>query len=148
MKLKELIASDNFSAYKQEQTDFNNYYRSSFSQHLYDYDDISDDHYNAVWQSKRATRVVLREWLCTDTHVGLYLYLVDGTPACVSYQPARKCSPVWEFLSHEGFFLVLNLFEEYKPKKSMEDIPIISEFLEVDVSLDRLGSKVSILDDE
>ena len=46
--------------------------------------------------------VVGANWICTDTRVGLAVYLFDGVPVAVSAQPARKSTETIEFVSVEA----------------------------------------------
>lgn len=46
----------------------------------------------------RLQRVVLEQWLCTDTHVGQALYLLDGEPACITSQGARRSRRRFRFV--------------------------------------------------
>ena len=58
--------------------------------------------------------VVGANWICTDTRVGLAVYMVDGEPVAISAQSARKSSEDVEFVSVEAakkvreFILSLN----------------------------------------
>ena len=44
--------------------------------------------------------VVLEEWLCTDTHVGQYLYILDDEPACIKTKDARKSTARFHFIAN------------------------------------------------
>jgi hypothetical protein len=67
----------------------------------------------------------VREWLCTDTHVGLYLYLVDGAPVCLSYQQGRKSYPEWSFLSKAAWNTVRQLFDDNRPAETNHRISLV-----------------------
>lgn len=127
MKLKEALATNDYSAFKKSNcTSFCNYY-DTLAPSLYpSTNDISWEQYEAVDQSGRVAKYAIREWLCTDTHVGLYLYLIDEVPVCVSYQRGRKCDPEWHFLSVEAFNRTKQLFDEFSQDKKGSEFDIIN----------------------
>ena len=46
-------------------------------------------------------------WTCTDTRVGIKFYFLKNKLVCVSFQRARKCEELFEFVSeqtHEEMF--------------------------------------------
>jgi len=65
--------------------------------------DIFDTEYSDEF-SKRVKKfyVVGANWICTDTRVGLAVYLFDDMPVAVSAQPARKSDETVEFVSREA----------------------------------------------
>jgi hypothetical protein len=125
MTLQELIQSGDYSAYEKRSGDFHNYY-DTLAEFLYSKCSIDWKHYEAVENSGRAHKIVLKEWLCTDQHVGFYLYFVDNEPVCTMYQAGRKCYPDWRFFSEESFHVLRKLFDEYEPKENL-NIPLLSE---------------------
>ncbi len=61
----------------------------------------------------RLKKYWVSHWLCTDTNVGLVVYVLDGEPVAISAHSARKNEEEIEFLSEEmavktrGFILSL-----------------------------------------
>lgn len=53
--------------------------------------------YEALWSNSPFTEIPMIEWMCTDTHVGWYLILMDQMPIALRWQMARKSPPyiVW-----------------------------------------------------
>jgi hypothetical protein len=145
MKLKDLIASDDFSAYTKERCGLYNYY-GGLSDIIYpDGYQITDDHDDAIEKSGVLTRIAIREWLCTDTHVGFYLYFVEDIPVATMYQSGRKSYPEWNFLSKDSFALLRKFIIEYKPEPQENefDIPILDDMdLRLDCSLDKADMEV------
>jgi len=41
-------------------------------------------------------------WTCTDTEVGIAVYFLDGEIVCISWQPFRKASEEFWFVSEES----------------------------------------------
>lgn len=70
---------------------------------------------------KRLKKHWIHCWLCTDTHVGLAVYCLDGEPVAVSVQTARKCDEEIEFLSIEAIEKVRQFMLTYLSK---EDPPL------------------------
>lgn len=131
MKLKDAIKNKDYSLFKLSSNSFYNYY-DTLSEVLYGYDyRISVEHYEAVERSDRVKVYAVREWCCTDTHVGLYLYLIDDEPVCLMYQTGRKNYPEWHFLSDYGAIKTKNLFEEYKPKYCLDYVDENEDLLEL-----------------
>ena len=131
MKLRDAIANKDYSMFKKDKyPSFCNYY-DTFSGIIYPHEnDISDDHYQAVENSGRLKKYAIREWLCTDTHVGLYLYLIDDEAVCISYQPARKSDPEWEFFTKEALEKTRKLFDDCRPSiESDSYTPLVNEDL-------------------
>ena len=147
MKLREALANKDYSLFeKSSWPSFYNYYdyslfeksnRPSFynyydtlSDLLYNGYSIRSEHYDAVEASGRIEKYAIREWLCTDTHAGLYLYLVDGEQICISYQPGRKSYPEWKFFSVEAKMKLRQLFDECMPTFQEEDrTPLVDKDL-------------------
>jgi hypothetical protein len=48
---------------------------------------------------ERVKKIWIKKWLCTDTHVGLAVYQLDGETIAVSAQPARKSPEEINFIS-------------------------------------------------
>lgn len=129
MKLGEAIKNKDYSLFKESTPTFYNYY-DNFSSILYpDGYSINYDHHDAVEKTGRVKRYAIREWLCTDTHVGLYLYLVDDEPVCLMYQSGRKSYPEWTFMSEEATRKTKVLFDECKPANEYEVTGVNEEFL-------------------
>ena len=131
MKLRDAIANKDYSMFKKDKyPSFCNYY-DTLSEIIYPHEnDISDEHYQAVEDSGRLEKYTIREWICTDTNVGLYLYLIDGEPVCISYQPARKSDPAWEFFTKEALEKTRKLFDDCRPSiESDSYTPLVNEDL-------------------
>jgi hypothetical protein len=145
MKLKDLIASDDFSAYTKERCGLYNYY-GGLSDILYpDGYQITDDHDDAIEKSGVLTRIAIREWLCTDEHVGFYLYFVEDIPIATMYQSGRKSYPEYKFLSEDSFVLLKEFVDECKPETQENEfsIPILNDMdLRLDCSIDNVGMEV------
>lgn len=149
MKLKDLLESGDFSAYKfrTEYVSFHNYY-DTFAELIYPDSSISWEHYEAVEKSGRVKQIALREWYCTDQHVGLYLYFVDDVPVCTMYQSGRKDYPSWEFVSMEAWQKVKDLFDSCRPEDEFDEtrVPIMDELLRLDLSENRKEYSISNMD--
>lgn len=149
MKLKDLLESGDFSTYKfrTEYVSFHNYY-DTFAELIYPDSSISWEHYEAVEKSGRLKQIALREWYCTDQHVGLYLYFIDDVPVCTMYQSGRKMYPSWEFVSKETWKMVKDLFDECRPNEEPEEdqIPIMDELLRLDLSENKKEHQISNMD--
>lgn len=149
MKLKDLLESGDFSAYKfrTEYVSFHNYY-DTFAELIYPDSSISWEHYEAVEKSGRVKQIALREWYCTDQHVGLYLYFVDDVPVCTMYQSGRKDYPSWEFVSMEAWQKVKDLFDSCRPEDEFDEnrVPIMDDLLRLDLSEIRKEHQISNMD--
>ena len=125
MKLKDLIASNDFSAYTKEKRGLYNYY-DELSNILYpDGYHITDDHYDAIEESGVISRIAIREWYCTDTDVGFYLYFVEDIPVATMHQSGRKMYPEWYFLSTDSFGLLKEIVDNYKPETQEHQICLL-----------------------
>lgn len=92
--------------------------------------------YEAMDATGRVTVYAIREWYCTDTYVGLYLYLIDGVAVCLSHQVGRKYEPQWYFLSEEKFEMTKKLFDDHilpldEPKSSFT---LVGDMMNLDVN--------------
>ena len=131
MKLGEAIKNKDYSLFKKGTQSFYNYY-DTLSDILYsDGSSIGHEWYDAVENSNRVECYAVREWLCTDTHVGLYLYLVDGEAVCLMHQSGRKSYPEWNFLSEKALQKTRDLFDDHKPKKEVTFDGFNADFLEL-----------------
>lgn len=129
MKLGEAIKNKDYSLFEESTPTFYNYY-DNFSSILYPDGYLIDyDHHDAVEKTGRVKRYAVREWLCTDTHVGLYLYLVDDEPVCLMYQRGRKSYPEWTFVSEEATRKTKVLFDECKPLNEYKATGVDKDFL-------------------
>lgn len=113
MKLKDAIDNRDYSKLRPTlYNSFHNYYDREFSDTL-GLPELAYDVYYAMEKSGRLMVYAVREWICTDTPIGLYLYILDDVPVCISYQNGRKNYPVWNFLNAEAFQKVRNFVLEY-----------------------------------
>jgi hypothetical protein len=150
MKLKDLIASNDFSAYTKEKCGLYNYYGGGLSDIIYpDGYQITDDHDDAIEESGAFTRIAIREWLCTDTHVGFYLYFVGEVPVATTYQSGRKMDTEWNFLSKDSFALLREFIIECKPETQENEfrIPILNDMdLRLDCSIEKADMTINCED--
>ena len=51
----------------------------------------------------RLTYCYYHRWICTDTEVGIRVWYLDNKPVCISYQPYRKSSETFGWLSKDDF---------------------------------------------
>lgn len=68
------------------------------------------------WSDEFAGRMVkhwVASWICTDTRVGLAVYMLDGVPVVVSSQECRKCEEVLEFATTASAALVMLAIVQY-----------------------------------
>lgn len=135
MKLRDAIENRDYSNFKKvEYPSFGFGYGDALAYDLYGTSIIDYEHYNAVIETGRVAQYAIREWLCTDTYVGLYLFTVDEEPVCLVYQDARKGDPQWEFFSKESFQKLKALFDECMPPDQENRYRLIDEeFLDLDV---------------
>tara|TARA_R110000850_G_C9786958_1_gene448971 strand:+ start:41 stop:724 length:684 start_codon:yes stop_codon:yes gene_type:complete len=149
MKLKDLIASNDFSAYSKEKCGLYNYY-GGLSDILYpDGYQITDDHDDAIEKSGVITRIAIREWLCTDENVGFYLYFVGEVPVVTMYQSGRKSYPEYNFLSTDSFALLREFINECKPEPLENEfrIPILNDMdLRLDCSIEKADMTINCED--
>jgi hypothetical protein len=146
MNLREAIDNKDWSKFKKDcYPSFYNYY-DELSKEIYSEGYISDDHYQAVEDSGRVEKYAIREWLCTDTNVGLYLYLVDGEPICIMHQRGRKSYPEWTFLSVDSHKKLKKLFDELRPvEESSDDVNIVdADMLNLQIEDELFGYDISL----
>jgi len=91
---------------------------------IYEYLEVNDD--------KRMYKKWFKSWICTDTEVGIAVYLLDDEVMCISYQPYRKSDENFWFVSEESVGKLhdyfLSLIRKERPKfKLIEDIPEIDK---------------------
>ena len=112
--LKELIEGKDYSLFKKcEHPSFYNYY-DTLSDELFNSNiKITGEMHDKVENSGRVTKYAIREWLCTDTVVGFYLYLIDNIPVCFMYQSGRKNYPEWHFVNEEAFVFTQEFFKSF-----------------------------------
>ena len=58
----------------------------------------------------RFWRVSIAEWVCTDTWVGRYAYIMDEKIVAIGSQPYRKSNMILEWISKEDRNIVKNYF--------------------------------------
>jgi hypothetical protein len=145
MKLRTAINNKDYSTFKKSnESSFSNYYDELAAEIYPDTGCISDDHYESVEASGRVEKYAIREWLCTDTHVGLYLYVVDGAPVCLSHQQGRKCYPEWSFLSKAAWNTVRQLFDDHRPAETNHRISLVDDdLMELYVDADLFDGDIS-----
>lgn len=112
--LKELIDAKDYSYFKKcTYSSFYNYY-DTLSEELFGiHRSITEEMHDEVEKSGRVTKYAIREWLCTDTYVGFYLYLIDNTPVCFMYQSGRKDYPDWHFISEDTYVFTQEFFKSF-----------------------------------
>lgn len=117
MKLRDLIKNRDYSFFEKcGYSSFYNYYNDTLMNILYPNSSvyyIDDEVYDQIENSGRLQVYAIREWICTDTHVGLYLYILDGIPVCTSYQSSRKSEPSWNFFDADCLRAVRSIFDEF-----------------------------------
>lgn len=67
---------------------------------------------------ERVKKYWVSSWMCTDTRVGLAVYVMDGEPVAISGQVARKSDEHFEFFSVEAGIKMRNFIlslQEYWP---------------------------------
>ena len=135
MKLREAIENRDYSNFKKvEYPSFEFGYGDALAYDLYGTSIIDYEHFEAVIKTGRVAQYAIREWLCTDTYVGLYLFTVDEEPICLVYQSARKDDPRWKFFSEETFRKLKTLFDECMPPDQEERFSVVEkDFLDLDI---------------
>lgn len=118
MKLMDAITNRDYSKLRPAMyNSFYNYYDQGFGDEL-GLTNLDYDVYHNMEKSGRLIVYAVREWIDSDTPVGLYLYILDEVPVCISYQNGRKNYPVWNFLNAEAFQQVRNfVLEHMRPKE-------------------------------
>lgn len=141
MKLKDYIQQRMFETAEKKPASMSNYYDTLAEQLFQGY--IEYKTYENVEKSDRIYCVELRTWICTDTKVGLYLYILDDEPVCMSYQTARKSPPDWHFFSKADFYRLRNFFLSMREKEEIEDdlssIHELEYLMELDLSRETKG---------
>lgn len=145
MKLRDAIENRDYSNFKKvESPSFDFGYGDALAHDLYGTSIIDYEHYNAVIETGRVAQYPIREWLCTDTYVGLYLFTVDEEPVCLVYRDGRKNDPQWKFFSKESFQKLKALFDECMPPDQETRYSLIDEdFLNLSIDPDLFESNVS-----
>jgi hypothetical protein len=127
MKLSDAIANLDWSEFK---LSFDTSWPSDLARTLYpDSSCITDEHYEAVEETGRVKKYAVREWLCTDQHVGIYLFLVDDVPVCITHQAGRKCDTELMFLSPQTCALVKQIFDDHRPMETTMIVPLVDDDL-------------------
>jgi len=57
--------------------------------------------YDFLEIDNRLTKKYYESWICTDTQVGIAVYFLDGEVVCISWQPYRKSTEEFWFVSEE-----------------------------------------------
>jgi hypothetical protein len=135
MKLKHCIATKDYSKFKKvARPSFYNYY-DTLTQILYPLMmSLDSEIHEGIENSGRLDVYAVREWYCSDQHVGLYLYLIDGEAVCLMHQTGRKSYPEWTFLSEAALVKTRAFFDEYlvSDKPTYNDNPDDLMELEID----------------
>lgn len=136
MKLGEVIKSGDFSIFaKCTQPSFYNYYSSPLEGLIYPDGRMVDyDHYDAMSESGRLVVYAVKTWMDSDTTVGMYLYVVDDNPICISYQTGRKNYPEWFFVKTESLDILRKFFDEFKPIQYIDDSSLLGKFEDFEIS--------------
>ena len=148
MKLSQAIANKDWSQFQlSNYSSFENYY-DRLADVLYpDSNSIHYDHYEAVEKTGRTQRYAVREWLCTDQHVGLYLYVVDGEPVCLMHQTGRKSYPEWTFFSAESYAVVKQMFDDCRPAEHQIRIPLVDpDIMHLQLDQKRIAQQIDYAD--
>ena len=59
-------------------------------------------------ENERLTYCYYHIWICTDTDVGIRVWYLDNEPMCISWQPYRKSSETFGWISKDKFNEVRN----------------------------------------
>ena len=70
----------------------------------------------------RLTYCFFHKWLCTDTEVGIKVWYFDDKPVCISWQPYRKSTEKYGWLSENDFRNV----QKYLTSLRLDDTPEFS----------------------
>ena len=66
-------------------------------------------------------------WICTDTQVGMFLWVLDDEPVCIDYRPYRKSFKQFLWLSKEAFDKTKKYMEKFIPPIKNQNITIIND---------------------
>ena len=100
MKIKDIIEKLDKSEDNSEWVDAERFYPEvNVVDLFYVNHDKLQERLKCYWVAKR---------MCTDTHVGLRAYFLDGKFVCMSHQSGRKCDEEFEWISKEAFLSVKN----------------------------------------
>jgi hypothetical protein len=69
------------------------------------------------------------DWICTDTRVGLSVYILFGEVVAVTSQPARKSSKVVQFISTETYLKVRTFLQSFL---SEDDVDVVDLYVDLD----------------
>lgn len=115
--LGSLIASKDFSGYKVANAQWS-LEANQIEQLLYcrDYGDWSqgEEHEQRFFEAETLTAVAIDTWICTDTHVGLEILCVNGTPFALSWQTARKNDRDIMLIDEEGYQALQAAWERHR----------------------------------
>jgi len=130
--LRTLIASNDFSAYKHHEGSYG-LRGETIEEALYSNNGsgfVDYAHDDAFFKQNKVDIYDISTWICTDTHVGLQVMRLAGTPVAIIWQPFRKTDPEMVFLSDETRDAVRAAWEAARP-----NIEVDSSIID-DVSLD------------
>ena len=102
-------------------------------------------------KTKRLYSLPYHEWLCTDTHVGIYVILLDDEIVGVSFKPYRKYDTTYYWVDsvskdkvHQHILSLIPIIET--PYNTVNDIPL--DILETFERIDKEFDKKYIKDNE
>jgi len=75
--------------------------------------------------SQRMVKVWIKSWICTDTRVGIAVYVFDNKIVATSFQSARKSDEQINFVSGDAYHEVKNAILDYLKDDLDEELPII-----------------------
>ena len=83
--------------------------------------------YDEIQQAIQEYYVI--DWICTDTRVGLSVYILFGEVVAVSHQPARKSDKVIQFISTDTYKKVKSFFQSLLVE---DDVDVVDLYVDLD----------------
>lgn len=126
MNLRQLIETKDFSKFEIITGDsFGRYYDDQLGNEI----NVALDwnYFAALNNTGRLSYVKLREWIDTDTHVGVYLHLLDGEPFMLQEQKGRKSYPSFMFVNKKEADRFIKFVLENPPDPEESKVDFIGE---------------------
>lgn len=117
MKLQELMEKVDLSSNNETDGVLESFAQELFASPPYGWSEVFGEQVKGYY---------IQKWLCTDTWVGLIAYFWNGEPLAISWQPARKSSETFQFVSVDvanrlkGF--IIRLTESNDPDPTLADL--------------------------
>ena len=93
-----------------------------------------DDHADTFFASVKTEVVHIQAWICSDTLVGLFLFVVENRPVAVIWQTGRKLERQIAFVDKDARSFFQSLWEKYRPEPKWQSDFLSAEALLMPIS--------------